>query len=146
MPPCRTRLRVLLVLDPDPGAELVAALQQHPELECAGHARALEEGLPLALRLQPDVVLLGCLVGKATALGWIARFAAACTSATRILVLSEVSSELLARESLKRGADGFLLHHHDVSALVARIVACAGRHAGTAPASAVTLAAQGVPA
>lgn len=129
MHPDRARLRVLVVVDSAPGAELVAALEEHPELECAGHARTLDEGLALAMRLQPDVVLLGCLVGKVTGLGWIARFAAACTTATRILVLSDVSSELLARESLKRGADGFLVHHDDVAVLIARVLACAGRQA-----------------
>jgi len=132
MPPARSRLRVLVVDDTELGADLAAAIERDPELDCVARATALDAGVRAARDGQPDVVLLRTLVGRSPGLDWIARIAATAPQ-SRILVLSEVTSELLAQESLRRGAAGFLVHHGNVEALLGRVRASAGRPRGDVP-------------
>jgi DNA-binding NarL/FixJ family response regulator len=126
MVPARPALRVLVADDKPLGAALVAALGAGSELACVGRVTRLEDVAEQAERHAADVVLLDCLLGGATALHVVGDLAAR-RPGTMVLVLSEVASESLARESLRRGAVGFLVHSGHVGTLLPRIRACTGR-------------------
>jgi DNA-binding NarL/FixJ family response regulator len=126
MVPARPALRVLVADDKPLGAALVTALGTGGELSCVGRVTRLEDVAEHADRHGADVVLLDCLLGGATALHVVGELAAR-RPETMVLVLSEVASESLARESLRRGAVGFLVHSGHVDTLLPRIRACTGR-------------------
>jgi two-component system response regulator DesR len=126
MVPARPAVRVLVADDKGLGLELQRALARDPELVCVGRVTELAAVLDEAARLRPDVILLTCLFGGGTTLHVVGNLASALPDC-RVLVLSEVASESLARESLRRGATGFLVHSGDVTTLVPRIRACTGR-------------------
>lgn len=119
------RLSVLVADDSPFGAALAAALDHAPDLACAGRATSLVDTLGLALARRPDVVLIGSLVRGASSLAAVAELAAVLPD-TRVLVLADFASDLLAHESKRRGAAGFLVHNRDVATLLGRVRACAG--------------------
>jgi two-component system, NarL family, response regulator DesR len=124
--PARAALRILVAADAALGTALEAALAGDPELHCVGRVTSVGEVVAEARRHRPDVVLLGHLFGGGASLHVIADLAARLPEA-RVLVLSEVQSDILARESLRRGAAGFLVHSGNLATLVPRIHACIGR-------------------
>jgi DNA-binding NarL/FixJ family response regulator len=126
MPSVRPAVRVLVADARALGADLERALAADPELACVARAQSPSEVVAEARRHRPDAVLLGQLFGGATTLQLVGALVADLPHA-RVLVLSEVASDMLARESLRRGAAGFLVHSGDLHTLLPRIRACIGR-------------------
>lgn len=126
MTAARPALRVLVADDSALGTALVAAIGADPELVCVGRVEEPLRVAPTAAEVQPDLVLLAHLLGGSTTLHEISLIAAR-VPGVRVLVLSEVSSDILAGEALRRGAAGFLVHDGNVSHLLGRVRACGGR-------------------
>lgn len=124
MIPPPSSLRVLVADGTALGAALVAAFLREGGRDCVAReidpARAADE----AVLLQADILLLG--FRGATSLNTVAEIVARAPG-TQVLVLSEVMSDSLAREAVRRGAAGFLFHGGDVESLLERIRACMGR-------------------
>jgi two-component system response regulator DesR len=133
MVPARPAVRVLVADDRGLGAELQLALARDSEFQCLARITDISAVHAEAARHRPDVILLNHLFGGGKTLSVLGELTATLPDC-RVLVLSEVASESLARESLRRGATGFLVHSGDVSTLLPRIRACTGR----APAEAGT--------
>jgi DNA-binding NarL/FixJ family response regulator len=121
----RTPLRVLVADDRPFGDALVGALAADADLACVARVTDLAAVATDAERHAVDLVLLNPSFTGGTTLHVIGALTERLPRA-RILVLSEVASESLARESLRRGAAGFLVHSGNVQTLLARIRACAG--------------------
>jgi DNA-binding NarL/FixJ family response regulator len=122
----RPAVRVLVADAHALGAELERALANDPELVCVGRVAVPSEVAAEARRHRPDVVLLGHLFGGGTTLRLVGELVADLPE-IQVLVLSEVASDMFARESLRRGAAGFLVHSGDLRTLLPRIRACIGR-------------------
>lgn len=122
----RPTLRVLIADDTALGAALVTALDGDAELACVGRVTEPLGTAGTAAQVRPDLVLLAHLLGGASTLHEIPLIGAR-VPGVRVLVLSEVSSDILAEEALRRGAAGFLVHDGNVRHLLARIRACGGR-------------------
>ena len=126
MPAVRPAVRVL-VADARPlGTALERALDGDPELQCVGRVERPADVIAAVRRLRPEVVLLGHEFGAGTTLQVVAELVGQ-RPELRVLVLSEVASEMFARESLRRGAAGFLVHSGDLQTLLPRIRASIGR-------------------
>ncbi len=126
MTAARPALRVLVADDSALGAALAAAIDDDPELVCVGHVAEPLHVAAAAANVQPDLVLLAHLLGGSTTIHEVSLIAARAPG-VRILVLSEVSSDILAEEALRRGAAGFLVHDGNVPNLLGRVRACGGR-------------------
>ena len=126
MPSARPVVRVLVADARSLGTELERALDGDAELLCVGRVDQPSEVVAEARRLRPDAVLLGHLFGGGATLGVVGQLTAQ-NPAVCVLVLSEVASDMFARESLRRGAAGFLVHSGDLRTLLPRIRACLGR-------------------
>lgn len=126
-------LRVLVADDTALGTDLVAALDRDTEWSCVARVQRLADVLPAVREHRPDLLLLGFLLNGATSLGLLAELAAQ-APATQVLVLSDVGSDGLALASLRRGADGFIVHGGDLATLLPRLRACTGRALDVAPA------------
>lgn len=126
MTAARPALRVLVADDTALGTALAAAIDADPELVCVGRVREPLRVAAAATQFQPDLVLLAHLLGGSTTIHEVSQIAARAPG-VRILVLSEVSSDILAEEALRRGAAGFLVHDGTVANLLARVRACGGR-------------------
>jgi two-component system response regulator DesR len=125
MPSARSTLRVLVVDDRPLGDALLSALADDADLSCVSRVTNLSTVTAEAERHAADVVLLNHLFAGAALLQVVGDLAERLPR-IRVLVLSEVASESLARESLRRGASGFLVHSGNVETLVPRIRACTG--------------------
>lgn len=126
MLPARPVLRVLVADDLMLGAGLEQAIACDPELACVARVGAPGDVVAAARHHRPDVVLLGHVFGGGTTLQVVAELVAALPQ-SRVLVLSVVASDMFARESLRRGASGFIVHSGDLGTLLPRIRACLGR-------------------
>jgi DNA-binding NarL/FixJ family response regulator len=126
MPAVRPAVRVLVADARSLGTDLERALEGDPELQCVGRVELPSEVVAEARRLRPEVVLLGHGFGGGTTLQVVADLVADGLG-LRVLVLSEVGSEMFARETLRRGAAGFLVHSGDLRTLLPRIRASIGR-------------------
>jgi DNA-binding NarL/FixJ family response regulator len=135
MVPSRPALRVLVADDKPLGVALQEALDRELEYVCVARVTDIGAVQSEAARHQPDLILLN-LFGGGKILQVVGELVSA-LPACRVLVLSEVASESLARESLRRGATGFLVHSGDVGTLLPRIRACTGRAPAEAAAGAI---------
>lgn len=126
MPPVRPALRVLVADDSAVGTALVAAIDSDPELVCVGRVADPVRVAAVAAEVQPDLVLLALLLAGTTTIQSVPVISAR-VPGVRVLLLSEVSSDILAAEALRRGAAGFLVHDGNVGHLLERVRACGGR-------------------
>jgi two-component system response regulator DesR len=126
MPAARPALRVLVADDSAVGTALVAAIDADPELACVARVADPVRVAAVAAEVQPDLVLLALLLDGSTTIQSVPLIRAR-VPGVRVLLLSEVSSDILAAESLRRGAAGFLVHDGNVAHLLERVRACGGR-------------------
>jgi len=99
----------IVVADGDPLARqaLRATLGRHPDLEVEAEARSGREAVEVALRLEPDVVLLDADIPDGD--GIVATTLIARRSPdVRVLVLSRIEDDALGLLVLRAGASGFL--------------------------------------
>lgn len=121
----RSSLRILVVDDRSLGDALLSALAADSDLSCVSRVTDLRKVAAEAVRCAADVVLLNHLFAAGALLQVVGELVER-VPGIRVLVLSEVASESLARETLRRGASGFLVHSGNVETLVPRIRACTG--------------------
>lgn len=99
-------LRVLLIDDVASFRALLRyTLPEDGDIEVAGEAPTLDEGLRLAAELRPDVVLTDVHLER-SALPHVAALRAAAGGAARVLLLSGLTGDELAHAAREAGADG----------------------------------------
>ncbi|MCW2822461.1 MAG: Chemotaxis response regulator protein-glutamate methylesterase [Marmoricola sp.] len=95
---------VLVVDDHGTFADLLAlALAGQPDLGCVGTAHSAEEGLVLAMSLQPDVVVMDVRLGSADGLEVTARLTAMFPG-LRVIVLTAHATQALLERAVTAGA------------------------------------------
>ncbi len=100
----------LLIVDDDPlvRSALTFMLGGQPDLEIVGEAGDGDEGLAMASRLRPDVVLMDIRMPGMNGLDATRRLMAT-DDPPRVLVLTTFDADEYVVEALAAGADGFLL-------------------------------------
>ena len=102
-------IRVLLVDDhPIVRSGLRTLLAEEPDIEVVGEAGDGEEGVERAVALRPDVVLLDLKMPGVDGLETIRRLGQQGV-ASRVLVLTSFSDEVLVGQAIELGATGYLL-------------------------------------
>jgi DNA-binding NarL/FixJ family response regulator len=114
-------LRVLLVDDNEKFIETLAGyIETFPSVQIVGKARSGEEAVNLTSKLKPDLILMDIqmpgLSGFETT-----RLLKASENPPRILLLSFNNSPLYKSESIKAGADGYLVKSEINSGLLRTI-------------------------
>ncbi len=119
--PART-VRVLLVDDsPLIRLGLKAALEDRRDIVILGEAGTAREGVELALKLRPDVVLLDLRLPDQP--GFTAcREITAKLPGTRVLILTSATDERNVQQAITAGAAGYLLKDNDGATLAAAIL------------------------
>lgn len=100
----------LMIIDDHPIVRegLVAVLEDQPDLQVVGSAGSVEEGIALAARLRPDVLLLDLEMPHSSGLEAIPRFLSA-VNGLRILVFTAYDTDDHLFGALRSGAKGYLL-------------------------------------
>lgn len=101
-----------------------ALLARTKDIQVIGEARNGNEAVELAVRLDPDVVVMDIHM---PGLGGIkaAKQISALGSNGKVLILSMYSDESLVREAMREGAKGYLLKHNSYTELITAIRAVA---------------------
>lgn len=109
-------------------------LEAEPDIEVVGEASDGEEGVELARRLRPDVVLMDVRMPKLDGVEATRRLAGPdITSPTNVLVLTTFDLDEYVYGALRAGACGFLLKDAPPEELVHAIHVCAAGDALLAP-------------
>lgn len=114
-------IRVLLVDDsPIIRLGLKAALEDYPQVEIIGEAGTAAEGVALAEKLNPDVVLLDLRLPDQP--GFVAcRELGKRVPGARVLILTSSADERNVQQAIAAGAYGYLLKDNDGATLAAAI-------------------------
>ena len=127
------RIRILVVDDhPVVREGLVALLEDEPDFEIAGAAGSAEDGLALAARVRPDVVLLDLELPGMGGIDAIPRLAAAAPEA-RVLVLTAYETDDRILGAVRAGARGYLLKGATAAEIAQAIRAVHGGGSALAP-------------
>ncbi|MDP2136939.1 MAG: response regulator transcription factor [Candidatus Didemnitutus sp.] len=120
-PPQSPAVRVLLVDDsPIIRLGLKAALEDYPQVAIVGEAGTAAEGVALAEKLKPDVVLLDLRLPDQP--GFVAcRELGKRVPGARVLILTSSADERNVQQSIAAGAYGYLLKDNDGATLAAAI-------------------------
>ena len=100
-------------------------LEDEKDISVVGEASSGSEGVELARKLKPQVVLMDCALQGESGIT-ATRTIVASLPETAILMLSMHSEETLVRQSLEAGARGYLLKNAgdlDLAAAIRRVVA-----------------------
>lgn len=121
-------VRVLLVDDsPLIRLGLKAALEDHAEIVIVGEAGTAAEGLALAQRLKPQVVLLDLRLPDQPGIAACPAFGRGAPGC-RVLILTSSTDERNVQQAIAAGAAGYLLKDNDGPTLAAAILqVAAGR-------------------
>lgn len=127
-------IRVLVVDDHQVVVQaLEAALAAHSDIDIVDVALTAADGLMLAARHQPDVVLLDYHLGERTALEVIPELTTV-AAGTRIVVLTALAADRTLTECLRAGAAGFVTKQQSIGDVIAAIRSAAAGELGVAPA------------
>lgn len=131
----------ILVIDDHPIVRqgIVAALEDEPDFDVAGSAGSAEEGLVLAERMQPEVVLLDLELPGLDGVGAIPRLLEV-SPASRVLVFTAYDTDERVLGAVQAGAKGYLLKGATSVEITNAIRAVAAGGSVFAPAAAATLA------
>jgi NarL family two-component system response regulator LiaR len=99
---------------------ICALLQTEPDLKVVGEARNGQEAIHLALRLQPDVILMDLVMPEVDGLEAIRRILAQ-QPAARILVLTSFAADEKVFPAIRAGAVGYLLKDAEPTELIRAI-------------------------
>lgn len=117
--------RVLVVDDNELiRAGLVTVIDSDPDLEVVGQASSGPEGVSLARRERPDVVLMDVEMPGGDGISATATLADR-PDAPRILILTMFDLDEYVVEGLRAGASGFLIKTTPPAELIAAVKACA---------------------
>lgn len=106
---------------------LRAALEDHPEITIIGEAATAADGITLAEKSKPDVVLMDLRLPDMP--GFVAcREIMRRRPGTRVLILSSSAEERNVHEALSAGAMGYLLKENDGASLASAILRVAAGH------------------
>jgi DNA-binding NarL/FixJ family response regulator len=100
-------------------------LEDEKDISVVGEASSGSEGVELARKLKPQVILMDCALQGESGIT-ATRTIVASLPETAILMLSMHSEETLVRQSLEAGARGYLLKNAgdlDLAAAIRRVVA-----------------------
>lgn len=113
----------LLIVDDSPLIRLGlrSALEDRPEVTIVGEAGTAEEGIALAARLEPEVVLLDLRLPDRPGFD-ACRAITQRNPATRVLILTSSTDERNVQQAISAGADGYLLKDNDGAMLAAAIL------------------------
>jgi DNA-binding NarL/FixJ family response regulator len=112
------RTRVVVVDDHVAFTECLAAvIETRPDLECPASAATIAEGVALAERLTPDVILLDVLLPDGDGIAAIPRFREACPGARILILTGHMDLDILTRAA-SAGASGFLQKESPVDAII----------------------------
>ena len=129
MTAARPPVPVLLVDDsPLIRLGLKAALEDRTDLLIVGEAGTAAEGVALARRLQPAVVLLDLRLPDKPGIAACPEFARVAPGC-RVLILTSSTDERNVQQAIAAGASGYLLKDNDGPTLAAAILQVAGGHA-----------------
>lgn len=133
------RIRILLVDDHTlvrKGFRLI--LSQEPDLDVIGEANGGREGVELARRLAPDIVIVDVAMPDMNGVAATRAIVEACPDC-RVLILSMYGDAVYVRESLRAGARGYLLKEAIDQDLVTAVRALAQGQSYLSPAVAHTV-------
>ena len=101
----------VLVVDDQPlmRAALRMSLSAEPDVEVVGEASGGEHAVELAVRLQPDVVVMDLRMPGMDGITATRAVLASCCPTVRVLVLTTFGLDDYVVEALRAGASGFLL-------------------------------------
>ena len=102
-------------------------IEQQPGLTLVGTARTCAAALQLALRTQPDVLLLAAALPDGDGLALAATLRDLCPN-TRILILASQADDDARQRTLAAGAVGLLSKDHSVDEVLAGIRLAAAQH------------------
>lgn len=122
MKPSASPVRVLLIDDsPLIRLGLKSALEDRSDIAVVGEAGTAAEGLALAQKLRPDVVLLDLRLPDQP--GFAAcRELGRILPATRVLILTSATDERNVQQAITAGAFGYLLKDNDSATLASAIL------------------------
>lgn len=122
MTPSASPVRVLLIDDsPLIRLGLKAALEDRTDIAVVGEAGTAAEGVALAQKLRPDVVLLDLRLPDQP--GFAAcRELGRTLPATRVLILTSATDERNVQQAITAGAFGYLLKDNDSATLASAIL------------------------
>ncbi|KGN31362.1 LuxR family transcriptional regulator [Knoellia sinensis KCTC 19936] len=103
---------------------LVTVINSDPDLEVVGQASSGPEGVSLARRDHPDVVLMDIEMPGGDGISATATLAAA-ADGPRVLILTMFDLDEYVVEGLRAGASGFLIKTTPPAELIAAVKACA---------------------
>lgn len=116
-------IRVLIVDDHPVVRAGLSRLLAREGIAVVGEAQTGEEGIALALELQPDVILWD-LAMPGGGISGIPKLKAVAPE-VRVMILTALDDPLLSREVMKAGADSFLAKTCHPDRLLAAVRACA---------------------
>lgn len=118
-----SQIRVLIVDDNQDFCEVVAEyIQAQPDMEVAAVAYNGVDGLKKILSLRPDVVILDIIMPHLDGLGVLERLnAEAGDFRPKIIVLTAIGQEAMARRIVDLGADYYIVKPFDMEVMVERI-------------------------
>ena len=118
----KARKETLLIVDDHPlfRKGVVQLIEEADDFEVVGEASSGEEGIALALRLQPDVVLLDVNMRDMSGIEVLDALKDADSDA-RVIMLTVSDEEDDVVAALRAGADGYLLKDMEPEELVASL-------------------------
>ncbi len=99
---------------------LASLLNGQPDFEVIGEAGSAESAVEKTKKLQPDLVLFDPALSDENSLAAIENITSNCPE-TKIVILSMQESDTLLFETIRAGADGYLLKSMPISALLASL-------------------------
>ena len=111
-------IRVILADDNDMvRRSLKAALAKAEDIDVVGEATDGQEAIKLAIRLQPDVVIMDITMPRLNGIQAIAQLRRL-GNTTEVVILSMHKDEALVQQAFQNGASGYVVKHSSLQELL----------------------------
>jgi len=117
-------IKLLIVDDHDVVQHGLASLFKDSDVRICGEAKTADEGVRLARKLKPDVVLLDVLLGVGDSLDSVKRIRSA-TPDTRVVMFSAFDNPTYVARSVSGGAHDYILKTATRAAVIAAVTGAA---------------------